>query len=165
MVGAAQDAPRCTWKPDYPPLKSAIYRRDVALSDETNALEKVVAGNQVRLNRTLAGPTSSGSTDAVSPPVREPAPRASGKPTASSLGRLAGILFGVATQALFAVTVLYLFLFLRDGGWSAFSDWWLVDTLLAIGFVVPHSLLLAPPPRNGFGSGFQVVCMVAFTAR
>lgn len=65
------------------------------------------------------------------------------------LGRIAGIAFGVGTQVLFLWTVIYLFLFLRFGGWREYSvndrsaTWW-IDASLATLFVVPHSILLAP---------------------
>jgi hypothetical protein len=42
-------------------------------------------------------------------------------------------------------TVVYLFLFLRFGGWQASTNWLAVDLLLAVGFAIPHSILLAPP--------------------
>jgi len=61
------------------------------------------------------------------------------------LGRLAGIAFGIGTQLLFLWTVVYLFLFLRFGGWYEYSRSWLVDLCLATCFAVPHSVLLAPP--------------------
>ncbi|MFM8398657.1 MAG: hypothetical protein ACKOAH_12585, partial [Pirellula sp.] len=65
------------------------------------------------------------------------------------LGRIAGIAFGVGTQVLFLWTVIYLFLFLRFGGWREYSandrsaTWW-IDASLATLFVVPHSILRAP---------------------
>ncbi len=65
--------------------------------------------------------------------------------TVSRLGRAAGIVFGVGTQLLFLWTVVYLFLFLRFGGWQEYPNSWIADLLLAIGFALPHSLLLAPP--------------------
>lgn len=65
-----------------------------------------------------------------------------------NLGRFLGISFGIGTQALFLWTVVYLFLFLRYGGWSEYRGSWLVDTVLAIIFVVPHSILLAPPTSS-----------------
>ena len=61
------------------------------------------------------------------------------------LGRLAGIAFGIGTQLLFLWTVVYLFLFLRYGGWSEYPGAWILDTSLAVCFAVPHSILLAPP--------------------
>lgn len=59
-------------------------------------------------------------------------------------GRVLGIGFGIATQSLFIYTVVFLFQFLRYGGGTRYAHWWLVDLLLAIGFAVPHSILLAP---------------------
>jgi protein-S-isoprenylcysteine O-methyltransferase Ste14 len=61
------------------------------------------------------------------------------------IGRIAGVVFGVATQALFLWTVVFLFLFLRYGGWCEYQGWWVADTALAVLFAVPHSILLAPP--------------------
>ena len=58
--------------------------------------------------------------------------------------RAAGIAFGLGTQALFAVTVCGLFLFLRDGSSRIAADWLAVDCLLALQFAVVHSLLLLP---------------------
>ena len=60
---------------------------------------------------------------------------------------VAGVLFGVATQLLFLVTVWHLFAFLR-GPIAARSGslWW--DVLLAIQFAVPHSWLLLPRTRK-----------------
>lgn len=63
----------------------------------------------------------------------------------SSLGRTAGMAFGIFTQLLFLWTVGKLFWFLRDGSSATvnpFGIW--VDLSLAIGFAIPHSLLLAP---------------------
>lgn len=60
--------------------------------------------------------------------------------------RLVGIAFGIGTQLLFLWTVIFLFLFLRYGGWHEVStNAWLMDFVLATLFVVPHSILLAPP--------------------
>jgi methanethiol S-methyltransferase len=64
------------------------------------------------------------------------------------LGRLAGVLFGVGTQALFIYTVVFLFLFLRYGGSNQGNAWFLIDFFLAVGFALPHSLLLAPPTQS-----------------
>jgi hypothetical protein len=61
------------------------------------------------------------------------------------IGRISGIVFGIATQALFLWTVVFLFLFLRYGGWYEYQGWWLADTALSVLFAVPHSILLAPP--------------------
>jgi protein-S-isoprenylcysteine O-methyltransferase Ste14 len=59
-----------------------------------------------------------------------------------------GIAFGVGTQMLFLITVVYLFLFLRHGSDSIGSHWVIRDLALAIGFAVPHSILLAPPVQT-----------------
>ena len=69
--------------------------------------------------------------------------------------RIAGILFGVASHALFIVTVWHLFWFL-EGGWSAAARGapgsplgaLAVDALLAATFAVPHSLFLVPAVRR-----------------
>lgn len=58
--------------------------------------------------------------------------------------RLVGILFGVGTQLLFLYTVVFLFLFLRYGSEQGLKSWWLWDGILAVGFALPHSVLLAP---------------------
>jgi methanethiol S-methyltransferase len=65
-----------------------------------------------------------------------------------AIGRWVGISFGVATQLLFLLTVPCLFLFLRFGAKSIHANWILVDTLLALGFCLPHSILLAPPVQR-----------------
>lgn len=65
-----------------------------------------------------------------------------------AFGRYVGFAFGAGTQALFLVTVVYLFLFLRYGGTGAHAHWIVIDSLLAIGFCVPHSILLAPPVQR-----------------
>ncbi len=63
----------------------------------------------------------------------------------SPLGRTAGIAFGIATQLLFLWTVIKLFSFLREGSMGTSNPFGLwVDLLLAFGFAIPHSLLLAP---------------------
>jgi protein-S-isoprenylcysteine O-methyltransferase Ste14 len=65
--------------------------------------------------------------------------------------RTLGIAFGVGTQALFLVTVWFLFWFLKDGGLGDRSgDLW-IDVLLAMQFAVPHSLLLLPSVRKFLG--------------
>lgn len=68
--------------------------------------------------------------------------------------RTAGVLFGVATHALFAITVWQLFWFLKGdepGRWPASGSpaaaSAAIDSLLAIVFAVPHSLLLVPSVR------------------
>lgn len=66
-------------------------------------------------------------------------------PSAERLRWCLGVVFGVGTQLLFLYTVVYLFLFLRFGIYNPTQGWWIVDTLLAVGFAIPHSLLLAPP--------------------
>jgi methanethiol S-methyltransferase len=62
--------------------------------------------------------------------------------------RAAGIAFGIGTQLFFAVTVCYLFLFLRDGSTNLAGNWLLVDSLLALQFAVVHSWLLLPSSRS-----------------
>lgn len=74
---------------------------------------------------------------------------------AASIGRLdwkrlAGFTFGVGTQAFFALTVVGLFSFLRFGVDAPGASWILVDTLLALQFAVPHSILLHPRFRTWF---------------
>ena len=60
-----------------------------------------------------------------------------------------GLLFGFGNQALFVLTVWYLFWFLRDGHIHPSKGNWLVrDCGLAILFAVSHSLMLAPPIRK-----------------
>ena len=65
--------------------------------------------------------------------------------------------FGLATHALFAVTVYYLYFYLRGDdealpAASAKSFAWaaLVDSMLAIQFAVSHSWLLHPTTRRRF---------------
>lgn len=70
------------------------------------------------------------------------------KASSRTLQRAAGITFGIGTQVLFLVTVVYLFLFLRYGGTSLRQGWWWMDALLATGFAIPHSVLLAPPTQK-----------------
>lgn len=66
--------------------------------------------------------------------------------------RAAGIAVGVGTHALFALTVWYLFRFLR--GWegtapaTSATSALLVDAFLAVQFAVPHSALLHPAVRE-----------------
>jgi protein-S-isoprenylcysteine O-methyltransferase Ste14 len=64
------------------------------------------------------------------------------------LPRAGGISFGIATQLLFAPTVCYVFLFLRDGAMRPASNWLSIDCLLAFQFAVPHSILLLPRVRS-----------------
>ncbi len=62
--------------------------------------------------------------------------------------RLAGFAFGIGAQALFAWTVVGLFSFLRYGIVSSHRSWLMVDSLLALQFAVPHSILLHPKTRS-----------------
>lgn len=62
--------------------------------------------------------------------------------------RLAGFTFGIGTQALLAVTVVGLFLFLRYGVIRSPGSWILIDCQLALQFANPHSLLLHPRTRS-----------------
>jgi methanethiol S-methyltransferase len=64
------------------------------------------------------------------------------------VGRACGVAFGAATQLFFLYTVVYLFLFLRYGGWYPATHWFWKDTLLAVFFAVPHSVLLAPATQK-----------------
>jgi protein-S-isoprenylcysteine O-methyltransferase Ste14 len=62
--------------------------------------------------------------------------------------RACGISFGVGTQIVFAVTVYYLFFFLRDGIIRPAGGWLAMDCALALQFAVIHSLLLLPQTRS-----------------
>ena len=62
--------------------------------------------------------------------------------------RACGIAFGVGTQIFFAVTVYYLFFFLRDGITRPTVGWLAMDCALALQFAVIHSLLLLPRSRS-----------------
>jgi protein-S-isoprenylcysteine O-methyltransferase Ste14 len=78
-------------------------------------------------------------------PVGDPQSHRGEQPDFAGVGwRWGGIIFGLATQALFFWTVINLFQFLRYGGSGArpFSPAW--DVLLALGFAWPHSVLLIP---------------------
>lgn len=81
---------------------------------------------------TLAGPVASPETHSLR----------------TFLYRALGIAFGVGTQLLFLWTVVFLFLFLRYGADQSETAWLLRDLLLAVGFAVPHSVLLAPPVQK-----------------
>ncbi len=59
-----------------------------------------------------------------------------------------GFAFGIGTQALFAVTVVGLFSFLRFGVTASSGRWFFVDLALALQFAVPHSILLHPATRQ-----------------
>jgi len=83
-----------------------------------------------------------------------------------SMLRLMGFTFGIVTQALFAFTVVGLFAFLRYGPVPGTQSWPLIDTLLALQFAIPHSLLLHPITRSRlrsviaaeFYSAFFCIC-------
>jgi protein-S-isoprenylcysteine O-methyltransferase Ste14 len=60
------------------------------------------------------------------------------------LARSIGVAFGIGTQLLFLFTVVYLFLFLRYGSQQSIAGWWWMDFCLAVGFAIPHSVLLVP---------------------
>src|SRR4051812_36241138 len=62
--------------------------------------------------------------------------------------RAVGIVFGIGTQLFFAVTVCFLFPFLRDGSTNIRGNWLLVDCLLALQFAIVHSLMLLPRVRS-----------------
>jgi protein-S-isoprenylcysteine O-methyltransferase Ste14 len=63
--------------------------------------------------------------------------------------RFLGIAFGLATHGLFAVTVWYLYWFLKGPGSPSAADSHLVlDALLATQFTMPHSILLLPAVRD-----------------
>jgi protein-S-isoprenylcysteine O-methyltransferase Ste14 len=68
------------------------------------------------------------------------------------LSRIAGSLLALAAHLALAATVWFLFSFLQGTGplptENAAPYWWLWDGLLVLQFVVPHSLLLAPPVRD-----------------
>jgi protein-S-isoprenylcysteine O-methyltransferase Ste14 len=78
------------------------------------------------------------------------------------LSRLSGFAFGAATQALFAVTVVHLFSFLRYGSVSPDSQWLWQDGLLALQFAIPHSILLHPRFRTLFRRWFPAEMHGAF---
>jgi hypothetical protein len=88
-------------------------------------------------------------------------PTAEAFPPRPSSDRLIGLLFGSLTQVIFVVTVCHLVPFLAghepaksdvgEGLGPAFAANWslvLIDTALACGFAVPHSLLLHPVIRR-----------------
>lgn len=76
------------------------------------------------------------------------------QPVPFSPARLSGVVFGIATQALFAITVVYLFAFLRYGVVAPGPGWWWQDSLLALQFAIPHSILLHPRFRTLFRRWF-----------
>lgn len=62
----------------------------------------------------------------------------------SSLRHLLGLAIGIGTQALFAVTVVGLFSFLRHGVINQHVDWLLVDILLALRLPFPTVFCCIP---------------------
>lgn len=68
--------------------------------------------------------------------------------------RLFGFAFGLGVQALFVVTVVYLYTFLRWGLAVPDDDWMSMDLFLALQFAVPHSVLLHPRFRSLFKRWF-----------
>lgn len=62
--------------------------------------------------------------------------------------RFVGIIFGIATQLLFLITVWYLFWFLKEDFSHHAIGSLAIDALLAIQFAVGHSLLLYPGIRT-----------------
>jgi protein-S-isoprenylcysteine O-methyltransferase Ste14 len=63
------------------------------------------------------------------------------------MSRLLGILSGLLTHALFALTVWQLFRFLQGSTRHASGPLW-IDLLLAVQFAAVHSMLLLPPVRQ-----------------
>ncbi len=83
----------------------------------------------------------------------------------SATRRFAGITFGIATQLLFLYTVVYLFLFLRYGGpRQAEASWLWLDFFLAIGFALPHSILLVPAVQKRMKQFIPAACSAVFIA-
>ncbi|MCA9103604.1 MAG: NnrU family protein [Pirellulales bacterium] len=73
-------------------------------------------------------------------------------PRRAVLRRVLGVAAGIGTHALFAVTVWYLFWFLKQGAGAATDGKYIVvDAGLAMLFALPHSLLLWPPVRRRLG--------------
>lgn len=67
------------------------------------------------------------------------------------MARILGITFGLATHALFVVTVWYLFWFLKDGAGMEGGNLF-YDALLALQFGVVHSVILHPSTRRRLSS-------------
>lgn len=65
-----------------------------------------------------------------------------------SPSRLVGFIVGIGTQAFFAFTVVGLFSFLRYGVADSAQPWLLTDSLLALQFAIPHSIILHPKTRK-----------------
>lgn len=87
--------------------------------------------------------------------------------------RLAGICVGLGTQLLFAVTVWFLFWFLRDCAGTGRSHAVWIDGALAVQYAVIHSLLLWPRVRERlllwigpafYGNFFCIVTCVTLLA-
>lgn len=76
------------------------------------------------------------------------------RPDGFSWSRLAGFTFGVSVQALFLVTVVHLYAFLRWGATASTANWFWIDLLLALQFAIPHSILLHPRFRDTFRRWF-----------
>ncbi len=99
---------------------------------------------------------------------------ATNRPPAMQIARRAGgILAGCLTQALFLFTVWHLFWFLKDGAQSSTRGSIFLDVVLALQFVVPHSVLLLPAvkkrlllliPAAFYGSFYCVVTCLSLLA-
>jgi protein-S-isoprenylcysteine O-methyltransferase Ste14 len=76
------------------------------------------------------------------------------RPVGFAWSRLAGVAFGLGVQALFVVTVVYLYAFLRWGALAGAANWFWTDLLLTLQFAVPHSILLHPRFRDVFRRRF-----------
>ncbi len=89
------------------------------------------------------------SNSSIVTPVRPAITTVTGSTTSvrQHLARLLGWSIGIGTHLLFAFTVWHLFFFLRDGRPAPESPgpFVVVDGLLSLAFVIPHSLLLWPP--------------------
>jgi protein-S-isoprenylcysteine O-methyltransferase Ste14 len=86
---------------------------------------------------------------------------------------LAGVLFGVGAQVLFAITVWQIFWFLRAGAPHHPGPFVVADLLLCLQFAVVHSLLLLPRTRSAitqiipsqlYGCFFTVVTCLGLLA-
>ncbi|MCA9192507.1 MAG: hypothetical protein KDB03_12120 [Planctomycetales bacterium] len=72
---------------------------------------------------------------------------AASRPFSNSWCWFLGLGLGIATQLVFLFTVVQLFMFLRFGAATiavASENWMYWDFGLAVGFVIPHSILLVP---------------------